>query len=235
MIPLSSKLRTPTLIYPANITRGEMPDDEVIQTHPELLEKEQAKEEESHGQPGKTPAWFWLVPLFLAVAALVVSFKVLQGDNASASTLSVAAHPVSGGPAPNFTAQTLDGKHVSLADFRGKTVLLNFWATWCPPCRSEMPDMEKVYRERLDKDVVILAIDVQEADVPIQGFIDRFSITFPILMDVSGDIAKLYGIQSLPSSFFIDKQGRVTSFNLGAMNESAIARRIDQALELTAQ
>ena len=212
-----------------------MPNEEVIQTHPELLESEQAKEEESQGQPAKPPLWLWLVPLLLAVAALVVSFKVLQGDNASASNLSVAGRPVSGEPAPDFAAQTLEGKHVSLADFRGKTVLLNFWATWCPPCRSEMPDMEKIYRERLDKDVVILAVDVQEAAVPVQAFVDRFSITFPILMDVSGDIAKLYGIQSLPSSYFIDAQGRITSFNLGAMNESAISRRIDQAVELTAQ
>jgi len=166
---------------------------------------------------------------------LVVSFKVLQGDNASASNLSAATRPVSGEPAPDFTVQTLDGKYVSLSDFRGKTVLLNFWATWCPPCRSEMPDMEKVYRERLDKDVVILAVDVQEAAVPVQAFVDRFGITFPILMDVSGDIAKLYGVQSLPTSYFIDKQGRITSFSLGALNESAISRRIDQALELTAQ
>ncbi len=212
-----------------------MPDEEIIHTHPELLEKEQAKEEESHGQPGKTPVWLWLVPLLLSAAALVVSFKVLQGDNASASNLSAATRPVSGEPAPDFTVQTLDGKYVSLSDFRGKTVLLNFWATWCPPCRSEMPDMEKVYRERLDKDVVILAVDVQEAAVPVQAFVDRFGITFPILMDVSGDIAKLYGVQSLPTSYFIDKQGRITSFSLGALNESAISRRIDQALELTAQ
>ena len=87
---------------------------------------------------------------------------------------------------------------VSLADYRGQTVMINFWATWCPPCRSEMPDMEQIYQEGKTQDIVVLAVNMQEAKQPVQEFIDKYGLTFPVLLDTSGEISQKFGVQSLP-------------------------------------
>ena len=204
--------------------------EDLNQTHPEFLEQESQTPAPAHAP--HMPVWLWVIPALFALGALGLAFKLFQESTTSASVLNNGRTLVSGGPAPEFQLQTSDGNMVSLSDYRGKAVMLNFWATWCAPCRSEMPDMEKVYKEKLGQDVVILAVNVQEAQVPVQAFVDRFSLTFPILMDVNGDLVEEYGIQSLPTSYFIDKQGRIASFSLGALNESAISRRIEDALRI---
>jgi len=175
---------------------------------------------------------------FVALGAVIgTTIKTLQGrlPDASSQPFPGASNSpygfTSGDLAPNFTVETLDGKIVSLSDYRGKTVLLNFWATWCPPCRSEMPDLEQLYRERKGQGFVVLAVDLQEPKGPVADFVDRFGLTFPILMDASGEVAERYNIQVLPSTFFIDKEGRIATFNFGAMNRSAVLKKLEMVKE----
>lgn len=177
---------------------------------------------------------FGIVVAFIVLGTVMgTTIKTLQGrpGDASSQPLPGASNSPyrfsSGDLAPDFTVETLDGKTVSLSDYRGKTVLLNFWATWCPPCRSEMPDLEQLYRERKDQGFVVLAIDLQEPKAPVRTFVERLGLTFPILMDDTGEVAQRYNIQVLPTSFFIDKEGHIATFNFGALNRSAILRKLE--------
>jgi peroxiredoxin len=121
-------------------------------------------------------------------------------------------------PAPDFAVRDLDGKIVRLSDFHGKTVVLNFWASWCPPCRAEMPDLLEIYEERLaDDDFVVLAVDKLTEDTvsAVESFAAEFGLTFPIAFDGSDDIFQRYGVRGLPSTFFIDRDGIIRARTLG--------------------
>ena len=114
-------------------------------------------------------------------------------------------------PAPDFTLPDMDGKPHTLHEYRGKVVMLNFWATWCPPCRREMPSMEALHQEFQDKPFVVLAVNEWEnTDLvfPWIGQLTRFP-GFPILFDQEGVVAEQYGIQGLPTTVIIDRQGRI--------------------------
>lgn len=107
--------------------------------------------------------------------------------------------------APNFTLENLDGEEVSLEDYRGKIVMLNFWATWCPYCVREMPDMDKLQKE--NDDFVILAVDVKEEKAKVEKYINEGGYEFEVLLDIEGDTARTYLISNYPTSYFIDKEG----------------------------
>lgn len=117
----------------------------------------------------------------------------------------------------DFKLKDLNGNDVSLNDFKGKNVLLNFWATWCPPCKAEMPDMEKFYQENKNSDLVILAVNLGEDKQTVKSFIDKNKYNFNILLDSDQDVAIKYNIVSIPTSFFIDKESNIVSRKIGAM------------------
>lgn len=121
-------------------------------------------------------------------------------------------------PALNFTLKDLDGKEVSLKDLKGKKVFLNFWATWCPPCRGEMPEIEKIYEESKNSDLVIIAVNIGEDRDTVKAFMDKNNYKFKVLLDSNNDIATNYQISAIPTSFFIDKDGKIVNKNVGAMN-----------------
>ncbi|NPA41658.1 MAG: TlpA family protein disulfide reductase [Aquificae bacterium] len=123
-----------------------------------------------------------------------------------------------GKPAPDFKLKTLDGKEVSLSDYRGKVVLINFWATWCPPCREEMPLFESVYRKYKDKGFEILAISTDASIDPVRKFVREFKLSFPILYD-DKNVVNLYSVQGLPTSFLIDREGKIVKVRLGKYKE----------------
>lgn len=119
--------------------------------------------------------------------------------------------------ASDFKLKDLNGKEVSLKDFRGKKVLLNFWATWCPPCKAEMPDIEKFYQETVNSDLVILSVNLGEDNQTVGSFIDKNNYNFNILLDSNQEVAIKYNIISIPTSFFIDKDGNIVSKKVGSM------------------
>jgi peroxiredoxin len=122
--------------------------------------------------------------------------------------------------APNFTLKSLDGKEVSLADFAGKPVLINVWATWCPPCRDEMTAIQAAYEKHRDQGLVVLGINlsVQDTRTDVDTFVKELKLTFPILLDESGSVSSAqYGVHALPVSFFIDSKGVIQRTIFGGM------------------
>ncbi len=127
--------------------------------------------------------------------------------------------------APDFTLATLDGKSMSLKELRGQVVLINFWATWCQPCRAEMQDIQAAYQQHPDG-FVVLAINNEEGDIVVRNFFSQFNLTFPILLDSDGVVARQYRVQGLPTSYFIDRAGIVRAANIGGMNRAYIEAQI---------
>jgi thiol-disulfide isomerase/thioredoxin len=117
--------------------------------------------------------------------------------------------------APDFTLESLSGKRVSLKDFRGKVVFLNFWATWCVPCRDEMPAMETLHREFKDRGLAIVAVNFREDKKAVRRFFDELGLSFESLMDIDGEVGERYGAFSLPLTYLIDRQGRFVGKAVG--------------------
>ncbi|MFC1571629.1 TlpA disulfide reductase family protein [Candidatus Margulisiibacteriota bacterium] len=118
--------------------------------------------------------------------------------------------------AADFTLEDLNGSAHTLSDYQGKIVFLNFWATWCPPCRTEMPSMQKMYQS-WDKDkYVLLAVDIRENKDDVKAFADKNGYTFPILLDQTGSVARQYGVRGIPATFILDENGKVVKSVVGA-------------------
>lgn len=123
-----------------------------------------------------------------------------------------------GQTAPDFLLTTLEGEEATLSDFRGQPVIINFWATWCPPCRAEMPDFQELYES---EDVEILAVNLTESEQSVEGvqdFVDELGLTFPIPMDEETIVSQMYEVQSYPTSYMIDSEGKVQFVARGAIN-----------------
>jgi peroxiredoxin len=114
-------------------------------------------------------------------------------------------------PAPDFTLEDMDAKKFSLKDYRGKVVLLNFWATWCPPCRREMPSMERLHRKFKSQNFIVLAVNQMEGGDQVFTFTGGLELdpTFPILFDKDSSVSRAFGVQGLPTTYLIDKKGNV--------------------------
>ena len=123
-----------------------------------------------------------------------------------------------GKTAPDFKLKTLSGKEVALSDYKGKVVLVNFWASWCPPCREEMPLFKRVYEKYRNKGFEILAVSTDTSAEPVKKFVKDYRINFPVLLD-DGSVASLYGIQGLPTSFLVGRDGKILKVRLGEYKE----------------
>lgn len=134
--------------------------------------------------------------------------------------------PTIGGPAPDFTLPTLDGRSVSLSGLRGKPVVINFWATWCAPCRDEMPLLQAVATRHAASGLTVLAIDVQEGEALVQAFVDEFGLTFPVLLDKTGEVVSRYRVRGLPTTVFVDRSGNIQSVYLGPLDEKTLETRL---------
>ncbi|RSD25019.1 redoxin domain-containing protein [Mesobacillus subterraneus] len=127
-----------------------------------------------------------------------------------------------GAEAPDFELNTLDGQTIKLSDYRGKKVILNFWATWCPPCKAEMPHMQNFYEEYQDQGVEILAVNLTNMDKgtdEVQKFVDEFGLTFTIPMDEEGYAGTTYQAFTIPTSYILDENGVITKKIVGPMDE----------------
>ena len=145
----------------------------------------------------------------------LTAFLMIGCDN-STSEQSVPKGGLVGNIAPDFTLTDMQGQQVSLSQFRGKVVIVNFWATWCPPCREEMPSMEKLYRDYQDKGLVMLAVNVDEnGKQAVAKFLQRTPHSFPILLDSENVAQNTYGVFRFPESFIIDRNGVVVEKIIG--------------------
>jgi peroxiredoxin len=139
-------------------------------------------------------------------------------------------NPKQGFAAPDFTLDTLDGRQLTLADLRGHPVVLNFWASWCPPCRSEMPSIEKAYQRYKDAGLIVIGLNItsQDAEADARAFVEEFGLTFPIVLDRDGSVQIRYQLLGLPSTYFIDQQGIIHSVVVGGpMSEATIQSNIE--------
>ncbi|MGH2587650.1 MAG: TlpA family protein disulfide reductase [Dehalococcoidia bacterium] len=137
--------------------------------------------------------------------------------------------PKIGRPAPDFTLLDLDGQPLSLSDLRGKTVVMNFWATWCPPCRKEFPELVRLYDRNADRGLVVLGMDLQENPRIVRSFADEFGARFPIVIDTKGDVAARYRLIGLPTTYFIDAEGVIRAQHIGLLNEELLTEKLNQA------
>lgn len=140
--------------------------------------------------------------------------------------------PVSGNPAPDFQLQSLDGETISLSELRGRPVLLNFWATWCGPCRHEMPFLQEVSEDELwrGQGLVILAVNLNEPATKVREFVEFYGLTFPVLLDSQGQVGMLYNAQYIPMTYFVDNGGIIRNIKRGAFtNRSDIDRFLMKA------
>lgn len=172
----------------------------------------------------------WLV-VILAAGLVWIYFSAVNSD---ASSSGIPAAPQKGFPAPDFDLPTASGELIRLSDLRGQAVLVNLWATWCPPCREEMPAIDKVYNEYKNQGLVVLAIDMTYQDTPsaIPSFVEKYRLTFPILLDETGDVAQAYQMRSLPSSFFINRDGIINEVVIGGpMSEALLRTRVENILK----
>lgn len=136
--------------------------------------------------------------------------------------------PVSvGSIAPNFSLETFEGERVQLKDYRGKGVFLNYWGTWCKPCEKEMPYMEKGYKYFKEKGLEILAINIGESNLAVDSFKSKYHLSFPILMDRESVVTGLYGIGPIPTTFLIDKNGKVLKVITGSMTQEDILKNME--------
>jgi thiol-disulfide isomerase/thioredoxin len=117
-------------------------------------------------------------------------------------------------PSPDFTLPLLDGGTIRLHDLNGLT-LLNFWATWCPPCREEIPSLEALYRRFRDAGLELVAVDIQENKDAVAAFIQQFGMSFPVALDATGEVSMRYGIQSIPTTLLIDREGNIIASAIG--------------------
>jgi cytochrome c biogenesis protein CcmG/thiol:disulfide interchange protein DsbE len=152
-----------------------------------------------------------LLPIVLLVTMLASGCKATS----SPGTTNI------GNRAIDFELQTLDGKAVKLSDYRGKPVLLNFWATWCGPCRFEVPFLQQINDSYSAKGLVMLAVDIGENSTVINNFMTSLNVSLPVLMDTDKKASKSYTITAIPTTFLIDKDGIIRQKVLGAFPDKA--------------
>jgi cytochrome c biogenesis protein CcmG/thiol:disulfide interchange protein DsbE len=143
--------------------------------------------------------------------------------------------PRQGFLAPAFELETLEGQWMSLSDFEGQTIVLNLWASWCPPCRAEMPALRSLYREYRDQGLVVLGVNMtyQDSALAAASFAAEYGLDFPILLDRAGLVGNLYQMRALPTTFFIDREGVIRELVVGGpMSELTLQAMIAELMEV---
>ena len=146
-----------------------------------------------------------IVRLVLVVSLALVGFS----SNVQASSVKLAE------PAPDFTLKSLDGTNLRLEEYRGQVVLLNFWASWCGPCRQEMPVLDKLHQHYNDAGFAVLGVNVEGKEKPARKVLDKTPVTFPVLLDANQLVSKLYELEAMPSTVVIDRNGDVRYVHRG--------------------
>jgi cytochrome c biogenesis protein CcmG, thiol:disulfide interchange protein DsbE len=152
--------------------------------------------------------------------------KVTVTPNPKAPAVKVAV----GSTAPDFVLRDLDGNDVALSDYRGKPLLINFWATWCPPCRQELPLIQRTYEANIGA-FEVLGVDVREEPVRVRLMVSEFSLTYNTVLDTDGKVAISYKATSFPTSFFLDKNGVIKSIRIGELTETTMRGEVAKIMD----
>ena len=164
------------------------------------------------------------------VCIVSIALTILVAACAPAASGAPASTPPQ--PAPDFRLKTLDGGELALSDYRGRPVLINFWASWCGPCRAEMPEIIAAYNANRDIGLEVLAIDNTPLDVidDVRAFVAEFQLPFPVLLDEENEAVKAYSIIGLPTSVFIDGDGLIRATNIGPMTAEVLEEHLQKIL-----
>lgn len=133
-------------------------------------------------------------------------------------------------PAPAFALPTVDGTMVALQDAKGQVVLINIWATWCPPCQAEMPVIEAAFEQYREQGFTVLAVNQGEPASAVQSFVHDYGLTFPTLLDSAGVVSRAYAAHTLPSSYLVDRQGTLRMVYRGPISRTVLAGMVEQLL-----
>lgn len=175
--------------------------------------------------------WFSSIAILLLLGLAWIG---LSSVPASGKTGGVIPSPREGFSAPDFTLELLGGGQIMLSDLRGKAVVINLWASWCPPCKAEMPAIQNVYEKNKERGLEVLAVNTtyQDSERAAASFINEFSLTFPIPLDRTGTVSRQYQLRALPSTFFVDRQGVIQKVIIGGpMSETTIQTAVEEILE----
>ncbi|NQX44858.1 thiol-disulfide oxidoreductase ResA [Paenibacillus tritici] len=162
-------------------------------------------------------------PIQIVILLLIV---LLGGYAISSSVFGGDGKPKEGGKAPNFELLGLDGKTHTLEEYKGKSVVLNFWGSWCAPCVKEMPALQAQWEKWKDQGVVVLGVNVGEDQMTVDNFVKLVDIDFPVVMDKNRDAVRSYGISPLPTTFFINTKGKVDNIHIGQLDLSSLEEQI---------
>jgi cytochrome c biogenesis protein CcmG/thiol:disulfide interchange protein DsbE len=162
--------------------------------------------------PSRVRRSLWMLSGVLAVACGAASAE--SPASSLLTPLGLVTHPARTAP-PSFSGSTADGRPVSLGAFRGRVVLVNFWASWCLECRPEMPVLERLHRELGPRGLAVVGVNARESRRAVLQYADELGLTFPLVMDADGKIGVLYGAAALPATFLVARDGRAVGFAIG--------------------
>ncbi len=178
--------------------------------------------------------------LALVVAGILGAIWALDGgkaDQVANDTGAVTLTGIAGGvtprigeAAPDFTLQDPSGSSVSLSGFRGHPVFLNFWASWCPPCRSEMPDLQALSQEYADRGLTVLGVNMEEDTAPVVRYANTLGLTFPVVLDRNGSVSTRYNVTGLPTSYVLDQDGVIRAMNIGPLTPKGLRAKLASVL-----
>ena len=165
---------------------------------------------------------------FLAVALLVLALRDVAVPERTVTAEGADAAALTAKPAPDFTLEALDGGKVSLSQYRGQVVLVNFWATWCPPCVREMPSLVRVYEQYKDQGFVVLGINTtyQDDRAKVAQFVQDNGVRFPVLLEPDPVVTAGYGSRLMPTSYLIDRNGKIVYTRVGQVDEQNLSERV---------
>src|SRR5690348_4650161 len=172
--------------------------------------------------------------ILLALLLLGAGWTWATCAPASLASLGRLPSPREGLPAPDFTLRSLSGGSLSISSERGSVVVVNFWASWCGPCRSEMPVIEQVYGDDHDRGLSVIAINTtfQNSQAEARAFARELGLTFPIVLDLDGSVSKTYLLRALPSTYIVDRHGIIRAVILGGpMTEALLRSKVEPLLQ----
>jgi cytochrome c biogenesis protein CcmG/thiol:disulfide interchange protein DsbE len=174
--------------------------------------------------------WYGLIAAAILLGGAWILASRVPESQAGAVGDGLETAPRKGFLAPDFTLTTLDGSTVRLSELRGRPVLVNFWASWCGPCRAEMPHIQAAFEAYAADGLVVLGVDQMESSLAVFAFVDEFGLTFPIPLDSDGEVSAAYQVRGLPTSFFVDADGVIRDSFTGPMTAGLLESKLELIL-----